>query len=70
MPDNLVGPLAQTPLRSGMQIVLEALHPDTGAAVGGVIISDVVISGIPEEAEGVPDSGSNLGPLWYVPGSE
>lgn len=47
MADNLIGPMIDTPLYGGMQVVLEAIHPDTGAAVSGVVVSNVVISGVP-----------------------
>lgn len=47
MADNLIAPLAQTPLIGGMRVVLESLDPDTGAAVTGVDISQVTISGVP-----------------------
>lgn len=45
MADNLQSGMAQPILLGGYQIVLEALDPDTGAAVSGVTVSDVVITG-------------------------
>lgn len=47
MADNLQAPLARVPLPPGTRIVLEAIDPATGAAVAGVVISDVVITGRP-----------------------
>lgn len=55
MADNLIGPLASTPLQAGARIVLEALDPDSGNEVNDVIVSQVVISGI-GSAAGAGDS--------------
>jgi hypothetical protein len=66
MADNLQGGLVVTPLKSGMVVRLEALHPDTGAAVAGVTISDVVISG-----EAITDATTlfiETGPPRLIPG--
>lgn len=65
MPDNLMAPLARTPLTAGCRIVMEAVDPTTGAAVSGVTVSQVVISGVPFNA-GDDDAGSTLGVLGYV----
>lgn len=67
MADNLVGPLAQTPLVPGMKIVLEALHPSTGASVAGVQISNVVISGVPLLGAGGGAEFIETGPPRLIP---
>ena len=66
MADNLIGPMAQMPLRPGMRIVLEALDPDTGAAISGVVISDVVISGV--AGVGTEVEPVEVGAIFYSPG--
>ena len=66
MADNVVGPMAVIRLTAGMVVTLEALHPDTGATVPGVTISDVVISG-----ESLTDTGTlfiETGPPRLIPG--
>lgn len=66
MPDNLQSGMAQPELIGGMMIVLEALDPVTGDNVPDVVISDVVISGIPLE-DTVLELGQS-GPFMFVPG--
>jgi hypothetical protein len=40
---ELIAPLARTTLINGMQIKFEAIDPSTGAAVAGVVVSNVAI---------------------------
>lgn len=45
MPDNLMSGMGQPQLLPGYMVKLEALDPDTGAAVTGVTLSNIAITG-------------------------
>jgi hypothetical protein len=66
---ELIAPLPRLTLVSGMTIAFEAIDPTTGAAVGGVVVSDAAIyadaadlneSDASTVAVTVPD----VAPLW------
>lgn len=63
MADNLQSGMAQPELVPNMVIVLEALDPTTGANNTAVVISDVVISGLPSDG-GDADAIKPLPPLF------
>lgn len=65
MADALQAPLAVVPLPAGSRIVLEAIDPATGAAISGVTVSQVVISG--EAREDVESVFLELGPVRLIP---
>lgn len=66
---ELLAPLPNATLVGGMSIVLEAIDPTTGAAVAGVIVSDLAIYADTDAAQGetvavVELSLPDIGPLW------
>jgi hypothetical protein len=69
---ELIAPLPRLTLVSGMVIAFEAIDPTTGAAVGGVVVSDAAIyadaADLEDDAAGtiavtVPDVAPTWAPL-------
>lgn len=63
-----MAPLPALILAPGMRIRFEAIDATTGAAVAGVTVKAIAISGVAQPVAGAGDAELQPGPFMLVPG--